>query len=186
MAAISTELHRATLSSNADTYAVVNCNPLVGDGEPDLSTLDEDGFIAELTDVTPQRSHLLLVCRYQFPTDADKALRKRINERLRELSASVGYRKTTVSEVRTSADWKGDYQRASQFDQPAEAQEPLVENEYVRVFPVRTRLSSFVHGDASCIVEIIRPIDGRMKKISSDLAWSIRRAVQGARLTETR
>ena len=52
VAAISTELHRATLSSGADTYAVVNCNPLVGDGEPDLSTLDEDGFIAELTDVT--------------------------------------------------------------------------------------------------------------------------------------
>lgn len=186
VAAISTELHRATLSSSADTYAVVNCNPLVGDGEPDLSTLDKEGFVANLTDVTPLRSQLLLVCRYQFPVDADNALRKRINDQLKELAASAGYRRIKVSEVRTSADWKRDYQRASQFDQPAEAHEPLVENELVRVFPVRTQLSRFVHGDASCIVEIVRPIDGHTKEISSDLESSIRSAVQEVRLTEKR
>jgi cytochrome c biogenesis protein CcmG/thiol:disulfide interchange protein DsbE len=103
---------------------------------------------------------------------------------LKDLCFSAGYDKVRVSETNASADWNDTCEPAYGFNQPDDAREPLIENDYVRVFPVRTQLSKLVHGDADCIVEIVHPVDGRMKEISSDLASSIRQAVRKAQLTE--
>lgn len=184
VAPISTELHRATVSSSADTYAIVNCNALIADEGLDLSSLDIDGFVSALSNVTASRGRLLLVCRYQLAANVETKLRRQLNQRLKELCSSAGHEEVKVSETDTSTDWKAEYQRADAFDQPNEAREPLIENEHVRVFPVRTQLSKLVHGEADCIVEIVHPVDGRMKEISSALESSIRQAVQQAQLTE--
>ncbi len=184
VAPITTELHRTTVSSSADAYAIVNCNPLIVEGDLDLTVLDEDEFLLALQAATATPNHLILVCRYQFPADLDTPLRTRLNKRLKELCASAGFQKVSLSETRTSADWKDAYHRADDFDQPEDALEPLVENAHVRVFPVRTRLSKLVHGEADCIVEVIHPIDGRMSEIPFDLKSAIRQAVQATDLTE--
>lgn len=184
VAPISTELHRGTVSSSADTYAIINCNALITDGDLDLTTLDKDGFLSALSNVTAGRGPLLLVCRYQLTANFEAQLRNRLNQRLKNLCSAAGYEKITVSEKITSADWKVAYQCACTFNQADEAREPSIENEHVRVFPVRTQLSKLVHGEVDCIVEIFHPVDGRMKEISSDLESSIRLAVQQAQLTE--
>ncbi|WP_442511936.1 TlpA family protein disulfide reductase [Novipirellula sp. SH528] len=184
VAPITTELHRTTVSSSADAYAIVNCNSLIVEGDLDLSALDEDAFLLALRAATATPKHLILVCRYQFPADLDTPLRTRLNKRLKELCASAGYQNVSLSETRTSADWKDAYHRADNFDQPEDPQEPLVENAHVRVFPVRTRLSKLVHGEADCIVEVIHPIDGRTSEFPSDLESAICQAVQATDLTE--
>ncbi|WP_160167316.1 TlpA family protein disulfide reductase [Rhodopirellula sp. SWK7] len=184
VAPISTELHRATVSFSVDTYAIVNCNALIADDALHLSKLDTHGFVSALSNVTADRDSLLLVCRYQFPANVETELRNRLNQRLKELCASAGYENVRISETRTSADWLDTFQRAEAFNQPAEAREPLFENEYVRVFPVRTQLSKLVHGEADCIVEVVHPIDGRMEEISPGLEASIRQAVQQAQVIE--
>jgi thiol-disulfide isomerase/thioredoxin len=184
VAPLSTELHRATVSSTADTYAIVNCNALVSEDELDSSRFDEKGFVSALSDLTVDRGSVLMVCRYQFPVEIEEPLRKRISQRLEQLCRSAGYENVTVSETHTSADWAKTCQRAVSFNQPDDAQEQLIENEHVRFFPMRTQLSKWVHGSADCIVEVIRPVDGRMKEISSGLESSIRQAVQQAQLGE--
>lgn len=185
VASVFTALHRATVSSSADTYAIVNCNSLIVNGDLDLSALDEDDFIAALTNATPDLGHLLLVCRYKLDDVTDNArLRKRLNNRLKELSETAGYQKLSLSETKTSVGWADAYDRANEFIQPDEASEPLIENNHVQVFPVRTRLSKLVHGETDCIVEVIRPIDGRTNEISSDLSTSIRNAIEGIQLPQ--
>ena len=184
VAPISTELHRATVSSTADAYAVVNCNALIVDGDLDLSALDTDGFASTLSSAAEERGRLRLVCRYQGPANTEKQLRKRLKQRLKDLCSSAGYKEVRASETNTSGDWKDTYQLAVAFDQPDEAREPLIENEHVRVFPVRTQLSKFVHGRVDCIVEVVHPVDGRTDGISSVLESSIRQAVQQAKPTE--
>lgn len=184
VAPISTELQRATVSSNADTYAVVNCNALIVDDDVNLSALNEPGFVAALKNATPDRSSLRLVCRYQFPESGDRSLRKRLEKKLSEIAATAGYQDISSSQMSTSAAWIEDYQRVDPDDEIANAKEPLTENRRVRVFPVTTRLSKFVHGDTDCIVEIIHPIDGRTTEISADLKSSIREAVQSTELSQ--
>jgi len=184
VAPVTTALHRATVSSTADAYAVVNCNALSVDDDLDLSALDKESFVSALSNVNASRGPLLLVCRYQLSDSVPKELRKRINQHLKDLCFSAGCKNVIVSEMSTSEDWKEAYQRAHKFNQPDDAREPLIENEHVRVFPVRTQLSKFVHGDADCIVDVLHPIDGRMKEISLELESSIRRAVHHAQLAE--
>lgn len=184
VASISTELHRATVSSSMDIYAIVNCNALITDEDLDLSTLDTHGFVSELSNLTADRDSVLLVCRYQFPANVETELRDRLNQRLKDLCTSAGCQKVSVSEMRTSADWVDTFQRAEVFNQPAEAREPLIENEHVRVFPVRTQLSKLMHGEADCIVEVVHPIDGRVEEISTGFEASIRQAVEQAQVIE--
>ncbi len=118
------------------------------------------------------------------PANGQVELRKRINQYLKDLCLSAGYEHVEVSETTTSVDWKDTYPRADGFNQPDDAHETLIENEHVRVFPIRTQLSKFVHGDAGCIVEILHPVDGRMTEISAELESSIRQAVQQAQITD--
>ena len=183
VAPISTELQRATVSASADAYAIVNCNALLVDGQLDLSALDKDGFVSELSKMTASGGSLVLVLRYQSAANAGEQLRKRLKQRLKDLCSSAGYEKIRVINKSNSEDWKDTYQRVVAFKQPEEALEPLIENEHVRVFPVRTQLSKFFHSEADCIVELVRPVDGRMKKISPDLALSIRQAVKQAQIS---
>lgn len=184
VAPLSTELHHATVSSNADVYAIVNCNALLDDDDLDLSALRADDFVSALSKATASRGQLLLICRYHLPTNAERKRRNQLRQRVKELCSSAGYSNVRVSETSTSAEWKNVLERAEVFHQPNDADEPLIENDHVRVFPIRTKLSRFIHGEADCIVEVVHPVDGRMKEISSELEESIRQAVQQAQLTK--
>ena len=42
----------------------------------------------------------------------------------------------------------------------ADGPEPMVGDDTVQVFPVRTRLSRYLAGDADCVVDVLQPIDG--------------------------
>lgn len=182
VAPISTDLQRAIISSSADTYAIANCNPFVVDGSVELSALDREAFVTNLADALPNRQHLFLVCRYQLPANIDAKLRKQIQAQLSAICRIAGYEKVSLSETMTSRQWQQTLDAAASFDEPFEATESLVEDEHVRVFPVRTRLSKFVLGDTDCIVEINRPIDGRVTEISSQLKSSISENVQSIAL----
>lgn len=183
VAPIVTDLQRVTVSSSAATYAVVNCSSLLLASDVDMSDLDERSFVGALKNASPNMQHLLLVCRYQLAQQGDAELRMRVKDRLLAICEKAGFLKISHTEVFTSQQWQKAYGPAASFTEPPEAQELLVEDELIRAFPVRTRLSKFVLGDIDCIVEVVQPIDGRTTEISAQLKSSIRRAMHAIQLT---
>lgn len=184
VASLSTELHRVTISSRADAYAVVNCNALVSEGELDWSQFDREAFQSELAKAADKRESLLLSCRTHMPLSISPQLGDRIHRELKQLARNAGYQEVRLSQSRTSAKWENAYRRSVRLSETTDAQEPLIENEWVRLFPIRTSLSKFVHGDADCLIEVMHPIDGRMEGISPELESAITEAVKQAELTQ--
>ncbi|OYP33953.1 TlpA family protein disulfide reductase [Rhodopirellula sp. MGV] len=182
VAPLTTELHRATVSADADAYAVVNCNGLIANDEPDLSKFDKDGFLAALVNAADKRKKLRLVCRYQVPANFGTDLRQRLNKQLKQVCREAGYETISATEMSTSADWRSEFQNVLSFDQPLHANESLFENELVRAYPIQTQLSKHVHGDADCMVKVFHPIDGHTTGISTELASSIRQFVEQSNL----
>lgn len=186
VAPISTELQRATLSSEADTYAIVNGDAFLIEGNVDQATSTADELLAALSNVQSIRQHLLLVCQYELSSDADRSRKKGISQKLKDLATSAGYKEVSVSSTSTSAKWDDGFRGIDELDPSADALEPLIEMEGVRVYPVRTRLSKMLHRDADCLVELVRPIDGRTRETFSELESLIRKAVEAAPLGEKR
>ncbi len=182
VAEVSTELHRATVLSSATAYAIVNCNALIVAGELNTSGLDRDDFVNALKSVTDNRSHLVLYCRYQFPPAFETELTQKVTQHGKQLAETAGYQKVTAIWMSPSQEWKVDYASAEGFIQPDDASEPLIEDDFVRVYPIRTRLSKFLHQGADCVVEVVRPFDGRTTSISDELESSIRTQVTAAQV----
>ena len=184
VASLSTELHRVTISSRANAYAVVNCNALVSEGELDWSQFDREAFQSELAKAADKRESLLLSCRTHMPLSISPQLSDRIHRELKQLARNAGYQEVRLSQSRTTAKWENDYRRSATLSETTDAQEPLIENEWVRLFPIRTPLSKFVHGDADCLIEVMHPVDGRMDGISPELESAMTEAVKQAELTQ--
>ena len=181
VAPIETDLHRAEVSSS-DAYAIVNCSSLFVEGKLELNRLPPEKFQTALRDMAKGRESLRIICRYKFPLQVDQASQYDLKQKLVEIGKAAGFAIVTTNTRRTSAKWEDDFVTAESFQEPANHDEPVVENEYVRAFPIRTKLSIFEVGDFDCMVEILRPIDGRMKSLPPELRTAISSAVDGLKL----
>lgn len=185
VAPITTDVHRAVISNQATTYAMVNCNAFFPGTNSEPSALDLTAFENQLKKfASAQPSQLKLVLRYQLDLKTGKPARKTVETRLKKAARTAGYHTVSSTEIFTSAKWDDVLSGARNFEEKEDAQEPIVQDELIKAYPVRTKLSRFAVGNVDCVVEIKRPFDGRQKELSDALQFSIRKAVKLLRLGE--
>jgi thiol-disulfide isomerase/thioredoxin len=185
VAPIKTEVHRAVISEEASAYAVVNCSALAREGKFNPAPLDEQQFIKALKQsAAAAPSHLVLVLRYEPPGEVDESVKKSIRSRLEEICRSAGYEQVHASEMFITAAWKDVYASVQNFAEKANSSERIFEDELIKAYPLRTRLSKLVVGEADFAIEIRQPFDGRQNDIGEPLRASIKRAVRSAELGE--
>jgi thiol-disulfide isomerase/thioredoxin len=179
VAPIKTDVHRALVSEQASAYAVVNGSVLVKDAMVDLAPLNEAQFAGALKKLGDRKpSHLKLLLRYKLGAEGTDAIRTSIRTRLEEICRSAGFQTVSASESFTSAPWHELSSTIGKLDENEDTREQIVEDEFIRAYPLRTRLSKLVVGNADFVVEIKQPFDGRQQDISGPLRASIKRAVQ--------
>ena len=180
---IRTELQREQISSQSSAYAIVYCNPLVADGKLNLETFDTEAFVTKLQPLSNPAASLYLKLRYEFSNQPiSDELKDQLKSELVDLCRDAGFKHVRPRESRTSAKWS-DVCEAAKFEEQDEATEDAVDNELVTAFPIRTRLSKFAIANADCIIEIKRPIDGRMVTFPTALYEKAGEAVSKLKLT---
>jgi thiol-disulfide isomerase/thioredoxin len=185
VAPLTTEVHRAVISQEATAYAVVHCTPLVAEDTLDLGPLDEPRFREELRAAAAgSEPHLRLVLRYELSAteEAGEPIRKAARARLEEIAREAGFRTVETTEQSTSAAWVESFAVVQEFEEADRGREPIVEDDFLRVYPLHTRLSKMVMGNAACVVEIKPPFDGRVDVIPEPLRESIEQAVRALEL----
>jgi thiol-disulfide isomerase/thioredoxin len=178
VAPIKTEVHRAVISDEASAYAVVNCSPLIQEGKIDLAPLNESQFNDDLKKLATGEAPLLkLVLRYKLGEEGTRATQEALRTQLTDIAESAGFEEVSPSSVFTSATWESAYEPVRNFKETQPDRERIVEDELIRAYPLRTKLSKMVIGNADVVVEIKRPFDGREQEISKPLRASIKKAI---------
>ena len=178
VAPITTDVHRALISDQATAYAVIDGSTLVAKGEANFAEFDAAAFERQLADLAkPGPSVLRLVLQYRSQQDHERGVRESIKRHLKGIAKAAGFRTTIATEVSTSVPWRDAYADVHVWEEADAPREPIVEDALVRVYPLRTKLSKMVLGDADCVVELKRPLDGRQQDFSQQLRMSIQRAV---------
>ena len=185
VAPVTSELQRDLTSPTADTYAIVDANMAVKELKVDTSTLTEAGFEQRLAEMT-SRGHLYLVCRFSVQDKYNSQLMSDVSEALKKIATQVGYRRVSAIQMSTSASWEDAIKPVLGYTEGEETGEEVVENDLVRVYPIRTRLSKMLLGDFDCIVEIFRPIDANFTEFRPELREAIIAAVGQAQPQEKR
>lgn len=169
VAPIRTELQRNEISSKASAYVIVFCNPLVKGDRLDLEALDAESFLADLRPLATPKSSLYLQLRYEFGDQSIPAkLKDQLKAELVSLCSSVGFQNVRPRVIQTSGKWS-DVCAAAKFEELEGATEDAADNALVTAFPIRTRLSKLAIANVDCIVEIKRPIDGKMTAFPTSL-----------------
>lgn len=183
LAPITSELQRDKTNAAADSYALIDIDVVdMTSGKPDLSVLMEAGLKTELAQLSQKRFLYLMTHSHLSKTPGKDV--KAIKEVLRELALEVGFEKVVVYDSSTSATWRQRVQAAEQYVEGDNKDESVIENDYVRVFPIRTKLSKLLAGEGDCYVEIFRPIDGTFQGLEGPLRDAIVQAVQKADLQQ--
>ena len=184
VSAVTTELQRKSIPINATAYAIVHCNPMIFIDKLNRDSFDSERFLKALADATENREHLLLYCRFEHPLKVSDELSQEVQQFLKEIAMKAGYAKVTATWQNNSQKWRIDYDSITDFEEAADAIEPMFEDDLVRVYPIRTRLSKFLNEGADCLVEVVRPVDGRMTVLSDELQESIRTGVKAVAPSE--
>jgi thiol-disulfide isomerase/thioredoxin len=169
---IKTDLQRYLLfSTNADAYAQIDVAECVYEKKFVLQRIDNDVFRKSLAEVVKQagtaKPSLVLNFRYaDVSLDPDQT-------KLMESAVTTICRQAGFAKIDTSMNGEGEswHDRVAQFtrlgDDLDETESP-VEDELVRVYPVRTKLSRFLlhHPEEDCFIKLAEPIDGRFSEFS--------------------
>lgn len=177
---VTTDLQRSLVRKGTTIYAEVNGDALVKDGKIDLAPLENSSFLSEIKTSWNEDASLCIVCKFQFSaTIVESSLQKQLASALEKYCSQAGISQVSTVNTMTSSSWNEQWANVSISDDSLDAQEPLVEDELVQAYPIRTRLSKYLMGDGDCFVRILPSIDGRMtNELPSDLKLSITNAVQ--------
>jgi len=183
LAPITSELQRDRTNVAADSYALVDIDVVdMTSGKPDVNVLIEAGLKTELAQLSQKRFLYLMTHSHLSQTPGKDV--KAIKDVLKELALEVGFEKVVVYDSSTSATWRQRVQAAEQYVEGDNIDESVIENDYVRVFPIRTKLSKLLAGEGDCFIEIFRPIDGMFQGLEGPLREAIVQAVQKADLQQ--
>jgi thiol-disulfide isomerase/thioredoxin len=170
---VTTELQRSLLAPNVSAYGIVNANALIQDGRIDPAALDLPGFQKELQALAKSNPGTIIIyCRFQNwqPQPAAEEL---LEAALTQLCRKAGFERVATGKTYVSSEWKQDIGLASYARiGRVEGEEGLVQDERVRAFAVRTRLSRYLTG-SDCVVQIRQPLDGRVSEIPAETLDSI-------------
>jgi len=184
---VTTQLQRLLLSPTTSAYCVVNANALIRDGNVDPTGIGLAKFRAELAAVAKQNAgNISIHCRFQNWQQQPTA-EKQLEAALAQYCREAGFQRVAAGKIYTSDAWQ---QQLDTFEKPlaedVEGDEAASEDENVRVFPVKTRLSQVLAGNVDCVAFLRRPIDGRMVDLPEDIALSIRHCLNEVRLAGRR
>jgi thiol-disulfide isomerase/thioredoxin len=181
VAPITTEVQRSVVSTDATVYAMVNGSGLLRENLIDPSALDGKRFRAELKNLAKGGEPTLrLILRFDG-FEEDEGAEQFLGAAIKELCREAGFSKVNSTTMRSSLAW-GEFSNRLQSKQDDDAREEIVEEELIRVYPIRTNLSRVLLSDADCVVEIRRPFDGRQKTLSPELRASIAKAIDSLEL----
>lgn len=184
VAPIVSDLQREKTSPTADAYALVDIDELEFEsGKPKLDLLLEAGFEKQLAGLASKR-HLFIVTHSHIGRSNEAAKLTAVEDALREVAKRSGFEKVSVIETSTSVTWRERVGAAVEYVENDGAMETVIENDFIRVYPIRTKLSKLLAGDGDCIVEVFQPVDGAFKTLSDPLRQAIVDAVTQANLEQ--
>jgi thiol-disulfide isomerase/thioredoxin len=190
--AIKTDLQRYLLfQTSADAWVQFDVAECVHDKQFDLQRTDIEGFRQALAKLVQQIGKadpsLQLNFRYTFDSlgsDQTKLLESAVTTICRQ----AGFAKVDTSMNGEGEPWNERVANFTRLADDAPATESPVDDELVRVYPVRTTLSRFLlqHSDEDCMIKLAEPIDGRFTELSPATRQSIGRLIEKLDLRQKR
>jgi thiol-disulfide isomerase/thioredoxin len=168
---IKTELQRSLISRSAGIYAQFDVAEVVHEGKFDPQQLDKEEFRKDLSAlaqeiVGPSRT-LQIYFRYSG-VSLDEKETQAMERAITSICRQAGFSKVSAGMSGEGEAWQHKTKRFADLVDDSDANETPIEDEIVRVYPVRTKLSRFFLGapDYDCFVELRQPIDSRFTAIS--------------------
>lgn len=177
---VSTDLQRTLLGRpgeslrDAKAYVLINGTAVMsGDGMIDAKALDLAAIREQLATLVDREKGVVCfnVC-YNLPSrDREEEFLRLI---LQGFGRNSGFRDTKVSNSYMSEafNWDKEIAAVNEKSTAPDADETAIENDVVRVYPVRTTLSRYLTSNADCVVEILQPVG------AAGLTPAMREAIQ--------
>jgi len=169
---IKTDLQRALLfSTRADAYAQFDVAEMVTEGKLDMSRIDGESLAKELAalahGIGKPKPNLQLYFRYAGVA-LDPEPTKTMEDAITAVCRVAGFAKVGQGTTGEGGTWQDKVAKFAGLEEDGDAMESPIEDEFLRAYPVRTRLSRFLLGDVEydCVLELRQSIDGRFKKLS--------------------
>jgi thiol-disulfide isomerase/thioredoxin len=179
-----TDFQRSRLPNQPNAVAVVNPNLFV-DGENVPETTPAATQLKSALNSAAKRSgkHLHLLISWQG-FDRKETLIKKVETAYRSWAQEAGFEKVDVYTQWTSVVW-ADQRREilAKPDAGDDAVEHVILTSQLRVSPIKTHLSRFLGGNTDCLVDLRRPIDGRIDDLPESLKGAIIESVRQAEPT---
>jgi peroxiredoxin len=189
--AIKTDLQRTLLfSTKAAVYLQLDVAECLDHGKFDPQRLDGEGLRRELATLAKQSGvanpRLQIAYRYAG-VDMNSKESKALEEAVKAIGRQAGFVKFGTISMGEGGSW---LEKVASFakvtDDPNPTESPVV-NDFVRAYPVRTRLSRLLLGaESDCYIELRQPIDGRFKEFSPELRRAIGQGVAELNLQHKR
>jgi thiol-disulfide isomerase/thioredoxin len=171
---VTTDLQRSLLAPTMTAYGIVNANALIQDGRIDPAALDLPAFRTELAALAKsQPGTIIIYCRFQNwrPQPAAEEL---LEAALTQLCRKAGFERVATGKTYTFSTWQQEIESLDEATRGrTDGDEALVQDDRVRAFAVRTKLSRFLTGNADCVVHVRQPLDGRVIEIPEETLHSI-------------
>ena len=181
-----TDFQRSRLSNQPSVVAIVNPNAFLdGENIPDTSPAATQLKGGLNSAAKKSGKHLHLLISWQgFTTQDNQSLTKNVEAAFRAWAREAGFEKVDVYTQWTSVVW-ADQMRdiLAKPDAGDAAVEPVILTSQLRVSPIKTHLSRFLAGNTDCLVDLRRPIDGRMDDLPESLKGAIIESVRQAEPT---
>jgi len=176
---VTTELQRSLIASSVSAYGVVNIDALIQDGKINAKALDVEGFRRELAGLAKDHPGALLIDFRSSPAGTEPAAEKLLQAAITQFGIKAGFEKVRIGTIRAPNDWKEVLDQLEQATRgKADGEEAVIQDGLIRVWPVRTKLSRWLAGNADCIVEVRQPFDGRQSGITAEARDAIIKAVK--------
>ena len=190
---IKTQLQRALLyTTTANVYLMFDVAEIMNKSELKLERMDIDGFRSDLSAMAKQTGVAkpgLKICFRFAGLSLDNNQIKAVERAVAPICRQAGFGKVSVSNSFGGGNWQDEIGRfANLADGDANAEESPIEDEFMRIYPVRTKLSRFILSDVDydCHIELRQPIDGRFKELSEAARQRIAQRVAELKLPQTR
>jgi len=192
--AITTELQRILLfSTKADAYVQFDVGECMDDGELDLQRFDAEAFRKELAarvrQIHKAEPRLFISFRYAgISWEPNGTKTNAMQKVITGICRDAGFAKVQTGMAGEGGSWQDKIASLGSLTDDVDSSESPIEDEFVRVYPVRTRLSRFLLGDSryDCYIDLRQPIDGRFQEFSPAARRTIGQRVAKLELRQKR
>ncbi len=188
---VKTDLERELLGSRADAYLQFDMESCAHDRKFDETRIDRDGLKKTLAELAKKigkpKPRLSIGYRYSN-TYGESGEREAVEKAIRAVCREAGFGDGRWSMLGEGGSWQEKIAPFSGPDGDAEAGESALQNDFVRAFPVRTKLSRFTLGaaDCDCYLIVKQPIEKNFKDFSLETRLAISELIEKLNLEQRR